>query len=302
MTNDFARWCSWQYHILPGYCTCNPRTSSSSSYSWRVRSVILFLNPQDEVGPSTSSLVVPCSFVLSVYIVMLVLVVYLCPSSVRVVATFSGIVLFPLLYSILCAPVFSLIHWFCSLSNFVIPSKYLKNFICAASKSCSSLFFSTQASLPNFSAAFAVMLCILNFVSLFICFPKCLCVAPFILLYVCNLSSKSLLYSDIQYPKYLKYVTYDVCYVSCGPRGDGVHSTKKDRIKREASKLKGKIPFERRRGGVIGIVTKLQNVKPRNRGLIPDRGQGVYLFSKASRTALGSTIQYNRFQELLLRG
>ena len=60
-----------------------------------------FLNPRDEVGPSTSSLVVPCSFVLLVYIVMLVLVVYLCPSSVRVVATFSGIVLFPLLYSVL---------------------------------------------------------------------------------------------------------------------------------------------------------------------------------------------------------
>ena len=75
-------------------------SSSSSSCSWRVTSVILFLNPQDEVGPSTSSLVVPCSFVLLVYIVMLVLVVYLCPSSVRVVATFSGIVLFPLLYSV----------------------------------------------------------------------------------------------------------------------------------------------------------------------------------------------------------
>jgi hypothetical protein len=39
------------------------------------------------------------------------------------------------------------------------------------------------------------MLCILNFVSLVICFPKCLRIAPFILLYVCNLSSKSLLYS-----------------------------------------------------------------------------------------------------------
>ena len=34
-------------------------------------------------------------------IVMLVLVVYLCPSCVCVVATFSGIVLFPLLYSVL---------------------------------------------------------------------------------------------------------------------------------------------------------------------------------------------------------
>ena len=41
-----------------------------------------------------------------------------------------------------CAPVFCLIHWFFSLSTFVIPSKCLKNFICAASKRCSSLFFS----------------------------------------------------------------------------------------------------------------------------------------------------------------
>ena len=74
---------------------------SSSSCSWRVRSVILFLNPQDEVGPSTSSLVVPCSFVLLVYIIILVSVVYLCQSSVCVVATFSGTVLFHLLYSVL---------------------------------------------------------------------------------------------------------------------------------------------------------------------------------------------------------
>jgi hypothetical protein len=42
------------------------------------------------------------------------------------------------------------------------------------------------------------MLCILNFVYLVICFPKCLRIAPFILLYVWNLSSNSLLYSDIQ--------------------------------------------------------------------------------------------------------
>jgi hypothetical protein len=34
--------------------------------------------------------------------------------------------------------------------------------------------------------------------------------APFILLYICNLSSKSLLYSDIQYPEYLKSVTRPV--------------------------------------------------------------------------------------------
>ena len=161
-------------------------SSSSSSCSWRVSSVILFLNPQDEVGPSTSSLVFLCSFVLSVYIVMLVLAVYLCPSSVRVAATFSGIVLFPLLYSVLLF--FPPIHWFFSLYNFVIPSKCFKNFICAASKRCSSLFFSTQTSLPNFSVALAVMLWILNFVSLSICFPKCLRIALFILLYIISSS------------------------------------------------------------------------------------------------------------------
>ena len=71
-------------------------------------------------------------------IVVFVLVFYLYPSSVRVVATFSGTVLFPLLCSVL--PFFPLIHWFFSLSNFVIPSKCLKNFICAASKRCSSLW------------------------------------------------------------------------------------------------------------------------------------------------------------------
>ena len=79
-----------------------------------------------------------------------------------------------------CAPVFSLIHWLFSLSNFVIPRKCLKNFIHAASKCCSSPFFSTQVSLPNFNAALAVMLWILNYVSLFICFPKCLRIVPFI--------------------------------------------------------------------------------------------------------------------------
>ena len=61
----------------------------------------LFLDPQDEVGPSMSSSVVLCSFVLLVYIVMLVLVVCLCPSSVRVLVTFSATVLFPLLCSVL---------------------------------------------------------------------------------------------------------------------------------------------------------------------------------------------------------
>ena len=111
---------------------------------------------KDEVGPSISSSVVVCFFVRLVYIVVLVLVVCLCPSSVHVVATFPGTVVFPLLCSVL--QFFCLMHLFFSLSSFVIPSRCLKNFICAASKRCSSLFFSTQASLPNFNAALAVML------------------------------------------------------------------------------------------------------------------------------------------------
>ena len=67
-------------------------------------------------------------------------------------------------FTMFCAPVFCLIlvHWFFSLSSLVIPSKCHKSFICAASKRRSSLFFSTQASLPNCDAALAVMLWILN--------------------------------------------------------------------------------------------------------------------------------------------
>jgi hypothetical protein len=59
----------------------------------------LFLDPQDEVGPSTSSSVVLCSFVLLVYVVALVLVFYLCPSSVRVVATLQSTDI-PIIYRI----------------------------------------------------------------------------------------------------------------------------------------------------------------------------------------------------------
>ena len=177
-------------------------SSSSSWCSWRVRHVILFPDPQDEVGPSISSSVVLYFFVLLVYIVVLVLVVCLCPSSIHVVATFPGTVLFPLLCSVLQFFAQYIDSFLYLVLLFQV--KCLKNFICAASKRCSCLFFSTQASLPNFNAALAVMLWILNFVSLFICFPKCLRIAPLILLYVCNLSSKSLLYSDIRYPRYLK--------------------------------------------------------------------------------------------------
>jgi hypothetical protein len=70
----------------------------------------MFLDPQDEVGPSISFSVVLCSFFPLVYIVVLVLVVCLCPSSVRVVATFPGVVSFP--FTVFCALVFPLIYWF----------------------------------------------------------------------------------------------------------------------------------------------------------------------------------------------
>ena len=61
----------------------------------KVQGCFLFLDSQDVVGPSISSSVVLRSFVPLFHIVVLVLVVYLCPSSVRVVATFSVTVLFP---------------------------------------------------------------------------------------------------------------------------------------------------------------------------------------------------------------
>ena len=57
----------------------------------------LLFNSQYEDGPSTSSSFVLFSFVLLFDIAVLVLVFYLCPSSVPVVATFLGTVLFPLL-------------------------------------------------------------------------------------------------------------------------------------------------------------------------------------------------------------
>ena len=47
-------------------------------------------------------------------------------------------------FTIVCAPVFFLIHRFFSLSNFVIPSKCLKNFICAASKRTSLLVYQNR--------------------------------------------------------------------------------------------------------------------------------------------------------------
>jgi len=68
----------------------------------------LFLSPQSGVGPSISSSVIQCSVSLLVCISVPVLAVYFCPSSVRVVATFSGTVLFPLLCSV--PPFFPIIH------------------------------------------------------------------------------------------------------------------------------------------------------------------------------------------------
>jgi hypothetical protein len=67
--------------------------SSSSSFC-------LFLNPHGEVGQSISSSVILGFFVLLVYSAVPALVVSLCPSSVHVVATFAGTVLFPLLCSV----------------------------------------------------------------------------------------------------------------------------------------------------------------------------------------------------------
>jgi hypothetical protein len=65
------------------------------------KAYFLFLDPQNEIGPSIYPSVYLCSFVLLIYIVTLVLVFCLCPSSVRVVATFPGTVLFALLCSVL---------------------------------------------------------------------------------------------------------------------------------------------------------------------------------------------------------
>ena len=101
------------------YCLCN--TSLKKIKKSIINSIIiiiimftkdqacfLFLDPQDEVGPSISSSVVPCCFVFLVYTVALVLVFSFCPFSVRVVVTFGGIVSFPLLCYVLLF--FSLMH------------------------------------------------------------------------------------------------------------------------------------------------------------------------------------------------
>jgi len=90
-------WDAWLQ--LPGNRFWHP--ISSSSCSGRIKFDSCSLYPQNEIGPSISSSAVLCVFVLLVYIVVIVWVACLCPSSVCVVATFPGTVLFPLLYTLL---------------------------------------------------------------------------------------------------------------------------------------------------------------------------------------------------------
>ena len=75
-------------------------------------------------------------------------------------------------FTMLCASVFSLIYWFFSLSNFVIPSKCLKNFICAASKRC-SFFFNAFIYFPSLHVSSNPMV-IIRRIELFQCIIWCI--------------------------------------------------------------------------------------------------------------------------------
>jgi len=93
-------WTTGACQVLSAARTRFEPSSSSSSCSCRIRRVSCSLILKMKLVPPSlprSS----CSFVLLVDIVALVLVFYLCPSSVRVLATFPGTVLFPLLCSVL---------------------------------------------------------------------------------------------------------------------------------------------------------------------------------------------------------
>jgi len=69
-------------------------------------------------------------------------------------------------FTMFCAPVFSLIRWFFSLSSFVIPSKCLK-ISSVLLLNVVPLFSSVpRLQLPNFNYALAVMVWILDFVCL----------------------------------------------------------------------------------------------------------------------------------------
>ena len=129
--------------------------SSSSSCAWRVRRVSCSLILKMKLVPPSlpRSSYVPSSFWLycsACFGSLVVSILCTCCSNFFWYCFIS--------FTMFCAPVFCLLNWFFSLSSFVIPSRCLKNFICAASKRCSSLFFSTQASLSNFNAALAVTL------------------------------------------------------------------------------------------------------------------------------------------------
>ena len=153
VTRDVTDTCCHRQEIpafLPS-CWYHRSSSSSSWCSWKVRRVSCSLILKMKLVPQ--SLLRSPMFLRPFDLYCSACFGSLCPSSIHVVATFSGTVLFLLLCSVL--PFFCLIHWFFSLSKFGY-SKCLKNFICAASKRCSSLFFSTQASLPNFNAALAL--------------------------------------------------------------------------------------------------------------------------------------------------
>ena len=104
------------------------------------------LNPHSEICSSIFSSDVLWFFPLLPYTLVLVSVSCLCPFSMGAVATFVDIAVFPEQCSALK---FSLTDWFLSRPNLFIPNKHLKNFIWASSSLCPSLFFSTQASLPN---------------------------------------------------------------------------------------------------------------------------------------------------------
>ena len=112
-------------------------SSSSSSCSWRVRRVSNSLILKMKlVPPSLPRLsYVPSSFGLycsACFGSLFVSILCTCFSHFFWYCFIS--------FTMFCTPVFCLIHWFFSLSSFVIPSKCLKNFIYAASKRCSSLF------------------------------------------------------------------------------------------------------------------------------------------------------------------
>jgi hypothetical protein len=62
----------------------------------------------------------------------------------------------------------------------VRPNNGLKNLICASSSFWASLLLIIQTSLPYHSAALEGMLCIHNFVSIVMCFPKWLLIISFI--------------------------------------------------------------------------------------------------------------------------